>query len=302
MNPFYKDYSAFLAEHFDGKMQKLTVDAGFTCPNRDGSLGRGGCIYCNNTSFSPSTGHCRRSITEQLEDSKRFFSRKYPDMRYLAYFQSYTNTYGAVSDLINLYTEALSVQNVEGIIIGTRPDCMPDDLLSALSDLNLTKPIFIEYGAESSHNSTLQAVNRCHTWEQTVDSVMRTHQKGLSVGLHFILGLPGETRQMMLETVDRLNDLPVDSAKFHQLQIVRGTKLADEYLKNPSIVTLFEVDEYISLCAEIIRRLRPDIAVERFVSQSPDNLLIAPRWGLKNYEFTNLLFNRLAEQTTSRPL
>lgn len=223
-------------------------------------------------------------------------------MRYLAYFQSYTNTYGAVSDLINLYTEALSVQNVEGIIIGTRPDCMPDDLLSALSDLNLTKPIFIEYGAESSHNSTLQAVNRCHTWEQTVDSVMRTHQKGLSVGLHFILGLPGETRQMMLETVDRLNDLPVDSAKFHQLQIVRGTKLADEYLKNPSIVTLFEVDEYISLCAEIIRRLRPDIAVERFVSQSPDNLLIAPRWGLKNYEFTNLLFNRLAEQTTSRPL
>ena len=289
-----------MAEHFDGKIQKLTVDAGFTCPNRDGSLGRGGCIYCNNTSFTPSTGQRRRSVTEQLEDAKQFFARKYPEMRYLAYFQSYTNTYGATADLMDLYREALNVEDVVGLIIGTRPDCMPDDLLNELAELNKEKTVFIEYGAESSHNSTLDAINRCHTWEQTVDAVNRTHHKGLSVGLHFILGLPGEDRRMMLETVDRINELPIDSVKFHQLQIVRGTRLAAEYLRNPEVVSLFNVEEYIDLCSEIVRRLRPDISIERFVSQSPDGLLIAPRWGLKNYEFTHRLFNRLSEQANPR--
>ena len=300
MNPYYKDYSDFLAERFDGKVQKLTVDAGFTCPNRDGSLGRGGCIYCNNTSFSPTTGEKHRTVTRQLEDGKQFFSRKYPDMRYLAYFQSYTNTYGSVDNLMALYEEALGVDGIAGIIIGTRPDCMPDELLSRLSALNQIKPVIIEYGAESSHDSTLETINRCHTWHQTVDAVMRTHNEGLSVGLHFILGLPGETRDMMLETVNRLNTLPVDCVKFHQLQIVNGTVLAAMYRSNPEIVSLFDVDSYIDLCAEIVERLRDDIAIERFVSQSPDSLLIAPRWGLKNYEFTHLLFKKLSENDDKR--
>ena len=294
MNPYYKDYSDYLAGFFDGKVQKLTVDAGFTCPNRDGSLGRGGCIYCNNSSFSPDTGARRRDVAEQLEESKRFFSRKYPDMRYLAYFQSYTNTYGDTADLMALYRKALSVDGVVGLIIGTRPDCMPDKLLDELAGLNTSAPVFIEYGAESSHDATLERINRCHDWATTVDAVRRTAAAGLPVGLHFILGLPGESREMMLQTVDRASELPIESIKFHQLQIVRGTRLGADYLAGKADVELFDADNYIKLCAEIVGRLRKDIAIERFVSQSPDNLLIAPRWGLKNYEFTHRLHQYLS--------
>lgn len=292
-NPYFKDYADFLSEHFEGKVQKITVNAGFTCPNRDGSLGRGGCSYCNNLSFSPTTGSRGKTVSQQIEDGKRFFGRKYPDMRYLAYFQSYTNTYGDVDHILSLYDEALKTDDVVGLIIGTRPDCMPDKLLSALSEINASKPVIVEYGAESSHDTTLQLVNRCHDWATTVKAVKRTHETGLSVGLHLILGLPGENEEMMLETVDRVSALPVDCVKFHQLQIVRGTRLAKEFENKSIDVKLFDVDQYIDLCAKIVSRLRSDIAIERFVSQSPDELLIAPRWGLKNYEFTHRLFKRL---------
>ena len=295
-NPYFKDYADFLSERFDGKVQKITINAGFTCPNRDGTLGRGGCAYCNNSSFSPMTGADVRSVSRQIEDGKRFFAKKYPQMRYLAYFQSYTNTYGETERLMSLYSEALSDSDVVGLIIGTRPDCMPDSLLSRLAGLNKSKTVIIEYGAESSHDSTLAAVNRCHDWATTVDAVMRTHQAGLAVGLHFILGLPGETHDMMMTTVDRASRLPIDCIKIHQLQIVRGTRLASDYLSGRQPLTLFDVDEYIDLCVEIVSRIRKDIAIERFVSQSPDSLLIAPRWGLKNYEFTHKLFNALAHK------
>jgi radical SAM protein (TIGR01212 family) len=218
-------------------------------------------------------------------------------MRYLAYFQSYTSTHGNIDTLIDMYNEAADVPDVVGIIIGTRPDCMPDALLARLAELNRRLPVIIEYGAESSHDTSLRRVNRCHTWQTTVDAVTRTHAAGLRVGLHFILGLPGETTQMMMQTIDRINLLPVDTVKFHQLQIVRHTPLAADFLAGriPDL-HLFQVDEYIDLCAAIINRLRPDIAIERFVSQSPDSLLIAPRWGLKNYQFTNLLRSRLTHR------
>ena len=250
-NPYFKDYADFLSERFDGKVQKITINAGFTCPNRDVTLGRGGCAYCNNSSFSPMTGADVRSVSRQIEDGKRFFAKKYPQMRYLAYFQSYTNTYGETERLMSLYSEALSDSDVVGLIIGTRPDCMPDSLLSRLAGLNKSKTVIIEYGAESSHDSTLAAVNRCHDWATTVDAVMRTHQAGLAVGLHFILGLPGETHDMMMTTVDRASRLPIDCIKFHQLQIVRGTRLASDYLSGRQPLTLFDVDEYIDLCVEI---------------------------------------------------
>jgi hypothetical protein len=213
----------------------------------------------------------------------------------LAYFQSYTNTYDSPERLMQLYREALAVDDVVGLIIGTRPDCMPDELLDGLSQLNKTQPVFIEYGAESSHNCTLQLINRCHTWEQTVDAVQRTAAAGLHVGLHLIMGLPGETTEMMLETIDRINALPVQTVKLHQLQIIRGTRLARDIAEGRYTVTDFTVDKYIDLCCKVIKRLRPDIAIERFVSQSPAEMLISPRWGLKNYQFTNLLHNRLAE-------
>lgn len=295
----YRDYADFLAAFFPGKMQKLTVDAGFTCPNRDGTLGRGGCTYCNNASFSPLEHMRRESVTAQLDAGKRFFGRKYPDMRYLAYFQSYTSTHGNRARLLEHYREALAVDKIDGIIIGTRPDCVDPPLLEALRGLG--KPVFMEYGAESSHNATLEAVNRCHTWEQAVEAVRLTVDAGIPVGLHFIMGLPGETIEMMMETVRRAAALPISTVKFHQLQIIRGTVMARQFENNAFPAagepTIFSVEEYLDLCVKIVTAIREantSLAIERFTSSAPSELLVAPRWGMKNYQFTSLLHRRLA--------
>ena len=330
MSQFYRDYADFLRERFDGKMQKITIDAGFSCPNRDGTIGRGGCVYCNNLSFSPMPS--RGSIAAQIEAGKAFFARKYPRMRYLAYFQSYTNTHGPIDRLMELYSEALATEGVDGLIIGTRPDCVSDELLRALSALG--RPVIMEYGAESSHNDTLRGINRCHTWEQTVDTVERTVAAGLPVGLHFIMGLPGETEEMMLQTAGRAARLPISTLKFHQLQIISGTTLAKgiqgltplsttfdasvtseasdtsetsatstRIQNRPTFrgrpIEIFSVDAYIDLCVKIVEtivRENPSIAIERFTSQAPAGMLIAPRWGLKNYQFTHLLEKALRER------
>ncbi|MDE5643104.1 MAG: TIGR01212 family radical SAM protein [Muribaculaceae bacterium] len=295
-NPWYRDYADWLSTLFEGKLQKITVDAGFSCPNRDGTIGRGGCSYCNNASFSPDTSSDAPDLESRLEAGKRFFAGKYPNMRYLAYFQSYTNTHGPREQLLDLYSRALAVDGVVGLIIGTRPDCVDAGLLQDIRSVAGDRPVIMEYGAESSHDSTLQAVNRCHVWADTVKAVELTAGCGLHCGLHFILGLPGETRQMMLETVARLNRLPVETVKFHQLQIIRGTRLAQQYEKGETDFIRFTPESYIELCIDIIERLRPDIAIERFVSQSPADLLIEPRWGLKNYQFVNLLNRALAQR------
>lgn len=299
----YRDFAQFLSEHFDGKMQKIAVNAGFSCPNRDGTKGYGGCSYCNNQTFNPSYCAPTQSITAQLEEGKQFFGRKYPDMRYLAYFQAYTNTHGDIDRIMAMYNEALSVDKVDGLIIGTRPDCMPQALLDRLAVLHQSHWVMIEYGAETSHNPTLDFINRCHSWEDTVDAVMRTHKAGIPCGLHLILGLPGESEAMMLETIDKAAKLPLDTLKLHQLQLVKGTRMAKDVENGLYDVAHFTVDEYIDLCLKIISRTPCTIAIERFVSQSPDNLLISPRWGLKNYEFTNLL-NREINRTgvKQRPL
>ena len=290
MNPYYKDYSEFLAKHCDGKVQKLSVDVGFTCPNRDGSAGTGGCIYCNNRAFSPDWDKRHTPVAEQIARGKRFFGKKYPDMKYLAYFQSYTSTYASPDSLMAIYNEALDQDDIVGLIIGTRPDCMPNSLLDRIASLD-TK-VFIEYGAESSHNSTLSLINRCHTWEATVDAVHRTAARGIPVGLHLILGLPGEDEEMMTTTVERVNSLPVSTVKFHQLQILRGTTL--EKMALMLDIPAFTAEEYAALCARLLGHLRSDIAVERFVAQAPDDMLLSPRWGLKNYQFTSLLQKHLA--------
>lgn len=290
----YRGFAEFLADHFDCKMQKLAVNAGFSCPNRDGTIGRGGCTYCNNQSFNP--GYCMptMSVSEQLEEGKRFFRRKYPDMRYLAYFQAYTNTHAGLDRLLELYGEALAVDGVDGLIIGTRPDCVPSRLLDALAEMRREgRFVMIEYGAESSHDSTLRVVNRCHTWQTTVDAVERTASRGIPCGLHLINGLPGEDEAMILRTVDMVNTLPVATVKFHQLQLVRGTRMERDVAAGLYDVASWSADEYIDLCCKIVGRLRDDIAIERFVSQSPDHLLVRPRWGLKNYEFTARLDNEL---------
>lgn len=302
MNPYYREYADLLRERFGCKVQKISIDSGHQCPNRDGTLGTGGCIYCNNSAFTPAyTAGGRPSVTEQLQRGIAFFRRKYADMRYLAYFQAQTATNTSVPEFLNQIDEARSTDGVAGIVIGTRPDCLPDDLLRALAALNRQLPVMVEFGAESSHDATLRRVNRCHTWQTVCQAIHRTADAGIDTGIHLIMGLPGETRAMMLDTVRRVNELPVSSIKFHQLQVVRGTPLAREYSRNPSVVTPFTLDDYLDLCADIVAILRPDIAIDRFTSQTPDALLVAPRWGLKNHVFTArlhaLLRERLAENS-----
>ena len=295
----YRTYSDFLSAKFPDcvKVQKIGVTTGYSCPNRDGTIGRGGCAYCNNDSFSPDytrDSEKGQRIIEMLERGKKFFARKYPMMKYLAYFQSYTNTHGdSPQRLMNLYREAANVDDVVGLVIGTRPDCVPDDLLDLLAEMNSSIcPVFLEFGAESTHDATLNAINRCHTWQTTRDAVERCSCRGLTSGLHFIMGLPGETENMMLESVREAVKLPIETLKFHQLQIIRNTRFEKEYAENPDKFELFTPERYANLCRRIISIVAPSgIAIERFVSQSPDDLLIAPRWGIKNYQFTNMLNN-----------
>lgn len=292
----YRDFADFLNEHFDGKVQKISLHAGFTCPNRDGSIGVGGCTYCNNQTFSPDYCHTGKSITRQLDEGVAFFARKYPAMRYLAYFQAYTNTYGELEALKRKYEEALAHPGVVGLIIGTRPDCMPADLLDYLADLSRRTFVLVEYGVESTSDETLRRINRGHDFATSVDAIRRTSAAGVLVGAHMILGLPGESREMMLKHARSLSQLPLDTLKLHQLQLIRHTRMAREYEMRPQDFHLYGVDEYIDLAIDFAERLSPSIAIERFVSQSPAELLIAPNWGLKNHEFTARLLRRMRER------
>lgn len=289
--PYYNDYGTWIRRQFPFRVQKISIDAGFTCPNRDGHISTGGCIYCDNRTFNPAYCQRRLPVGAQLEEGKLFFGRKYPDMKYLAYFQAFTNTYAPLSQLKALYEEALQVEDVVGIVIGTRPDCVSDELLDYLAELNQHTFVLVEYGIESANNETLRRINRGHTFEQSVEALERTKQRGLLTGAHIILGLPGEDAAESLRQAPILSAQPIDILKIHQMQIIKGTRLAEEFAAQP--FHIYTVDEYIELIAQYIQRLRPDMVLERFVSQSPKELLIAPHWGLKNYEFTNLLVNYL---------
>lgn len=296
----YNEYGPWLKGQLGFKVQKISLNAGFTCPNRDGQVGVGGCTYCNNQTFNPEYCETTKSITQQLGEGKRFFARKYPEMKYLAYFQAYTNTYDSLENLISKYEEALSVPDVVGIVIGTRPDCMPDALLDYLQELSQRAFLIVEYGVESVYDKTLLRINRGHTHAQTVDAIARTASRGIMVGVHLILGLPGESREEMLREAEILSSLPVTMLKLHQLQLIKGTKMAEEYFANPSDFHLFTADEYIDLVIDFVERLRPSIVLERFVSQSPSSLLAIPGWGLKNYEFVDKVRARMVERNAEQ--
>ena len=292
----YKEFGTWLQAELGCKAQKLSVDAGLTCPNRDGTLGRGGCTFCDNRTFNPA--YCRQggSITDQLEAGKRFFSRKYPSMKYLAYFQSYSNSYGTLSHLKDLYEEALRVPDVVGLVIGTRPDCMPDALLEYLEELNRRTFLLVEYGVESANEETLVRVNRGHTFAQARECIIRTAQRGIRVGVHMILGFPWETRSELIRQAQLIASLPITTLKLHQLQVIRGTQLAREYELHPW--PLPTAEEYVDLVLEYISHLPPSLVLERFVSQSPPEYVIAPRWGLKNHEFSALVKKAIQKRST----
>ncbi|MDD6822475.1 MAG: TIGR01212 family radical SAM protein [Paraprevotella sp.] len=292
----YKEFGTWLQAELGCKAQKLSVDAGLTCPNRDGTLGRGGCTFCDNRTFNPA--YCRQggSITEQLEAGKRFFSRKYPTMKYLAYFQSYSNSYGTLSHLKELYEEALRVPDVVGLVIGTRPDCMPDALLEYLEELNRRTFLLVEYGVESANEETLVRVNRGHTFAQARECIIRTAQRGIRVGVHMILGFPWETRSELIRQAQLIASLPITTLKLHQLQVIKGTQLAREYELHPW--PLPTAEEYVDLVLEYISHLPSSLVLERFVSQSPPEYVIAPRWGLKNHEFSALVKKAIQKRST----
>ena len=285
--PHYYDYGTWIRQQFPFRVQKISIDAGFSCPNRDGRIGYGGCIYCDNRTFNPAYCDHQKSITEQLEEGELFFARKYPQMKYLAYFQAYTNTYADIPTLRRMYEEALSVEDVVGIVIGTRPDCISDELLDYLEELNTRTFLMVEYGIESTNDDTLRFIHRGHTFACSRTAVEKTKARGILTGGHIILGLPGEDAQESLRQAPIISSLPLDILKIHQMQIIKGTPLARIYQEHP--FPLYTVDEYIRLISDYIQRLRPNLVLERFVSQSPAHMLVAPHWGLKNHEFTHRL-------------
>lgn len=294
MNPFYKDYSEYIAEIFpDFKVQKLSVNTSRSCPNRDGTLGTGGCIYCNNRSFTPGYCFSGASVAEQLRDGKRFFARKYPDMQYLAYFQSFSSTYG--TGLKQDLEEASGIEGICGIAVGARPDCLGPEVIEILKEYGRMMPVFVEIGVESLHDRTLRLINRGHDAATAIRAIRNCAGAGLHVGVHLIAGLPGETNEMILDTVRRICDLPIGTLKMHQLQVLKDTPLAAMIESGEVSVTGYSFEDYLDLCVRIVEAVPRHICIERFLAQAPPAMVISPKWGIKNYEFTNLLLNRLSD-------
>jgi radical SAM protein (TIGR01212 family) len=294
----YNDFSSFVKLKFGERVQKVSLNTGFTCPNRDGTKGVGGCTYCNNNTFSPNYCKADYSIPEQLDEGIRFFSRKNKTQKYLAYFQAYTNTYADIGLVKELYTQAISHPEVVGLVIGTRPDCVNEEIINFLSQIAQHYFVSLEFGVESTLNRTLKSINRCHTYEESIAAFELSKNRGIHLGAHIIMGLPGESRIEMLNHGIELSKLPIQSLKIHQLQIVKNTVMAIQYKKEPEQFQLFNVNEYIDFLTSFIASLRPDIIIERFISESPPHLLIAPQWGLKNFEMVEKVNNRLIEKQT----
>ena len=293
----FNSYAGYFRRTFGGRVQKVAVNAGFTCPNGDGTVGTGGCTFCNNGAFTPSYCQPAKSVTQQIDEGIEFHRRRYRTAeRYLAYFQSYSNTYAPVERLRELYDEALSHPLVTGVVVGTRPDCVDEEKLDLFASLARDKYVAIEYGIESTDDATLRAVNRGHDFATARRAVEMTVQRGLHVGAHFILGLPGQSDADLVAQTDVINSLPLTTIKFHQLQVFAGTAMAAEYDADPSRFRFWEVDEYIDLFIEILRRLRPDIVVERFASEAPPRYHYGRNWGLiRNETLLARLEKRLLE-------
>ncbi|HZJ36622.1 MAG TPA: TIGR01212 family radical SAM protein [Gillisia sp.] len=295
----YLDYSSFIKLNFGERVQKISLDVGFTCPNRDGSKGYGGCTYCNNNSFNP--GYCEpeKSITQQLKQGITFFSKRHKYQNYFAYFQAYTNTFSDIESLKKMYDEALAFPHVIGLIIGTRPDCISDELIEYLSFLSKKHFISLEFGVESTLNRTLLAINRCHTFEDSKTAYENCADKGIHLGAHLIIGLPGETRAELLNHATEISKLPIETLKIHHLQIVKQTVMAVQYKRDPENFDLFTSEDYIDFISDFIGFLRPDISIERFASEAPYDLLIAPKWNqMKNFEVVAKIDQKLAEKNT----
>jgi hypothetical protein len=298
MKKRYNSFTGYYKSKYGSRLQKIVIDAGFTCPNRDGSVSVGGCTYCDNNAFHPSYSTPDKSIMQQMEEGMEFHRRRYRRATgYIAYFQPYSNTYAPPERLKALYAEALSHPDVVGIAIGTRPDCIDEEKLDYLAALSREHIVMVEYGIESCYDATLERINRGHTFDQAVTAVKMTADRGLDVCAHFILGLPGESREMMLESAPVINSLPLTSLKFHQLQIIKGTSMEREFEANPQDFVTFSLEEYIDFFVDILERLRPEIRIERFAGEVPPRFVKSNPWGLiRNVELLRLLEKKLEER------
>jgi radical SAM protein (TIGR01212 family) len=295
----FNAYSDYFREKFGGRVQKISINAGFTCPNRDGTKGLGGCTFCNNDAFNPSYCHPAKGIKKQMEEGMEFHRTRYRRSgKYLAYFQAFSNTYAPLSVLRPLYQQALEFREVVGLVIGTRPDCVDDEKLDYFRQLARDYYIVIEYGIESCFDETLERVNRGHRFQDTFDAIRATANRGLLAGGHIIFGLPGESRGQMMAEASILSALPLHSLKIHQLQIIRNTPLAEEYARDPSLFRLFTLDEYIDFVIRWMEKLRPEIVVERFSGEAPPRFITGPRWGIRNDQVLGLVEKRMEELDT----
>ena len=296
----YNSYNEYFKRTFGSRVQKVSIDAGFTCPNRDGTAGLGGCTYCNNEAFNPSYCQPSKSVTQQINEGIEFHKVRYRRaMKYLAYFQTYSNTYDSLEKLKAIYDEALSHPDVVGLVIGTRPDCIDEEKLRYFSELSKKQYVIIEYGLETTNEQSLIDLNRGHTYELTAEMIRKTAAFGIKSGAHLIFGLPGETRDEMLESVNLVSKLPLNTVKFHQLQIVVDTVMAKNYHENPEKFNLFTLEEYITFIVKFIERLNPEIVIERFTGEVPPRFLVTAAWGkLRSDQVATRIEEELEKQDT----
>jgi uncharacterized protein len=296
---YWNDYSSYIKRVFGKRVQKISVNAGFSCPNKTKSNLQHGCLYCNNQSFSPFYCDADISIKEQLIKGIEFFGEKYQSQQYLAYFQTGTNTYADVELLENYYYQALDIKNVIGLVIGTRPDCLNNKNIALLSNIARKYYLSLEIGAESTKNKTLELINRGHTWQQTVNAVKLANTYDINVCLHFIIGLPGENEEDFYMHAREISKLKINSLKLHQMQILRGTKLEEMYKEKPDIFYNLTIEKYADIIVKFCELLNPEIIIERFTSESPKDLIISPDWkGKKNFEISHIIEKRFKELNT----
>ena len=321
----FNSYSNYFTKQFGGRVQKISIDAGFSCPNRDGKISTGGCTFCSNEAFNPSYCRPEKSIKQQIEEGIEFHRKRYRRAsQYLAYFQPFSNTYKPLEELKSIYQQAFeaidsstpisiarkcsafdavndmdSKPHIIGIVIGTRPDLIDVGILQHLNEIQKTHFVMLEYGVESVYDDTLKRVNRGHDFATAEKAIRMTADYGIPCGAHFIFGLPGESKTMMLDAADIISQLPLTTVKFHQLQIFKGTKMAEEYLQHPEAFHLFDLEEYIDFVIDFAERLNPDIVIERFAGEVPPRYLVSEPWMKLRYdEVLSRIEKRMEERGT----